>query len=157
MSDGKKQKATKLPPNFCCSTCRKEMPRLAGLGNRCISTSCHSATMPVLAMHLIGDAIGTETAMANDAPAESLFQKSRGTFSLLTLFINCQKMVSNDANLWKTDFLPPTHCPVIFHTVSPLFSQMSPIFKCPGTLSPVMKFLGKTLVIFLYDTCILKA
>ena len=54
MSDGKKQKATKLPPNFCCSACRKEMPRLAGLGNRCTSTSCHSVTMPILAMHLIG-------------------------------------------------------------------------------------------------------
>ena len=54
MSDGKKQKATKLPQNFCCSACGKEMPRLAGLGNRCTSISCHSATMPILAMRLIG-------------------------------------------------------------------------------------------------------
>ena len=36
--------------------------------------------------------------MANDAPAESLSQKVERYFSLLILFINGQKMVSNDAN-----------------------------------------------------------
>ena len=55
--------------------------------------------------------------MANDVPAESVSKVER-YFSLLTLFINGQKMVSNDVNLRKTDFLPPTHCPIIFHTVS---------------------------------------
>ena len=54
MSNGKKQKSTKLYQNFCCSACGKEMPRHYGLGNRCTSTSCHSATMTILAMHLIG-------------------------------------------------------------------------------------------------------
>ena len=54
MSDGKKQKSTKLYQNFCCSACGKEMPRHFGLGNRCTSTSCHSVTMTILAMHLIG-------------------------------------------------------------------------------------------------------
>ena len=54
MSDGKKQKSTKLHQNFCCSAWGKEMPRHYGLGNRCMSTSCHSATMTILAMHLLG-------------------------------------------------------------------------------------------------------
>ena len=45
-------------------------------------------------------------------------------------------MVSNDANLWKTDFSPPTHFPIIFHTVSLLFSQMSPIFQMPWDIVP---------------------
>ena len=30
------------------------MPRFSGLRNQCMSTSCHSMTMPILAMHLIG-------------------------------------------------------------------------------------------------------
>ena len=42
--------------------------------------------------------------MANDAPAKSLSQKVKRYFSLLILFIYGQKMVSNDVNLWKTDF-----------------------------------------------------
>ena len=67
--------------------------------------------------------------MANDAPAEFPVPKVDRYFSLLILFINGQKMVSNDANLWKTDFLPPNHCPIIFHAMSPLFSQMSPHFQ----------------------------
>ena len=54
MSDGMKQKSTKLYRKFCCSACGKEMPRHYGLGNRCTSTSCHSATMTILAVHLIG-------------------------------------------------------------------------------------------------------
>ena len=62
--------------------------------------------------------------------------KSREVLSLLILFINGQKMVSNDANLWKTDFLPPNHCPIIFHTMSPLFSQMSPNFQVPWDIVP---------------------
>ena len=45
-------------------------------------------------------------------------------------------MVSNDANLWKTDFLPPNHCPIIFHTMSPLFSQMSPVFQVSWDIVP---------------------
>ena len=52
MSDSKKQKATKLLQNFCCSACGKEMPRLSGL--RCTSNSSHSATLPILDMYLIG-------------------------------------------------------------------------------------------------------
>ena len=42
-----------------------------------MSTSCHSVTMPILAMHFIGrgNVVGMETAMANDAPTESLSQK----------------------------------------------------------------------------------
>ena len=83
--------------------------------------------------------------MANDAPAEFPVPKVERYFSLLMLFINGQKMVSNDANLWKTDFLPPNHCPIIFHAKSPLFLKCPHIFKCPGTLSPVMEFLGRTL------------
>ena len=55
---------------------------------------------------------------------------------MLILFINGQKMVSNDANLWKTDFLRPNHCPIIFHTMSPLFSQMSPHFQVPWDIVP---------------------
>ena len=51
MLEGKKQKSTKLHQNFCCSACGKEMQRHYGLGHRCMSTSCHSATMPILAMH----------------------------------------------------------------------------------------------------------
>ena len=53
MADGKKQKSTKPHQNLCCSACWKEMSRHYGLGNRCTSTSCHSATMTILAMHLI--------------------------------------------------------------------------------------------------------
>ena len=45
-------------------------------------------------------------------------------------------MASNDANLWKTDFLPPNHCPIIFHTMSPLFYQMSPHFQVPWDIVP---------------------
>ena len=52
MSDGKNQKSTKLPQNFCCSTCQKGMQRLSRLKNRCMPTSCHSATMLILVMHL---------------------------------------------------------------------------------------------------------
>ena len=54
MLDSKKQKSTKLPQKFCLSACGKEIPRLFGLGNLCTFTSCHSATMPFSAMHLIG-------------------------------------------------------------------------------------------------------
>ena len=54
MTDGKKQKSTKLSQNFCYSAFPKEMPRLSGLGNQCKSTTCHSAIIPILAMHLIG-------------------------------------------------------------------------------------------------------
>ena len=36
----------------------------------------------------------------------------------------------------KLIFLPPTHCPIIFHTLSPLFSQMSPIFQVPWDIVP---------------------
>ena len=136
MSDGKKQKPTKLPQNFCCSACRKEMPRLAGLGNRCTSTSCHSATMPVLAMHLIGRCNWNGHCYGKWAPRRIPVPKVERYFSLFILFINGQKMVSNDANLWKTDFLPPNHCLIIFHTMSPLFSQMSPHFHMPRDIVP---------------------
>ena len=74
--------------------------------------------------------------MANDAPAEFPVPKVERYFSLLMLFINGQKMVSNDANLWKTDFLPPNHCPIIFHAMSPLFSQMSPHFQVSWDIVP---------------------
>ena len=36
--------------------------------------------------------------MPNDAPAESLSKQVERYFSLLILFINSQKMVSNDEN-----------------------------------------------------------
>ena len=136
MSEGKKQKATKLPQNFCCSACRKEMPRLAGLGNRCTSASCHSATMPVLAMHLIGRCNWNGNCYGKWCARKIPVPKVERYFSLLILFINGQKMVSNDANLWKTDFLSPNHCPIIFHTMSPLFSQMSPHFQVPWDIVP---------------------
>ena len=74
--------------------------------------------------------------MANDAPAEFPVPKVKRYFSLLILFINGQKMVSNDANLWKIDFLPPNHCPIIFHAMSPLFSQMSPHFQVSWDIVP---------------------
>ena len=51
-----------------------------------LSFSCHSVTMPILAMNLIREVIGTENAMANDAPAESLSQEVERYFSLLILF-----------------------------------------------------------------------
>ena len=38
-------------------------------------------------------------------------------------------MVSNDVNRWQTDFWPPSYWPIIFPTMSPLFSQMSPLFS----------------------------
>ena len=44
------------------------------------------------------DEIGTENAIANDAPAGSLSQKVESYFSLLILFINGQSMISNDVN-----------------------------------------------------------
>ena len=74
--------------------------------------------------------------MANDAPAESLSQKLERYFSLLILFIYRQNMISNDVNWWKTDFWPPNHCPIIFPTMSPLFSQMSPRFQEPWDIVP---------------------
>ena len=57
-----------------------------------------SATMPILAMHLDVIQIGTENAMANDTPAQSLFQKVERYFSLFILFINGQNMVINAVN-----------------------------------------------------------
>ena len=36
----------------------------------------------------------------------------------------------------KLIFLPPDHCPIIFHTMSPLFSQMSPLFQVPWDIVP---------------------
>ena len=69
--------------------------------------------------------------MANDTPAQSLFQKVKRYFNLFILFINGQNMVINDVNWWKTDFWPPNHCRIIFSTMSPLFSQMSPFFQDP--------------------------
>ena len=45
-------------------------------------------------------------------------------------------MISNDVNRWQTDFLPPNHWPVIFPTMSPLFSQMSPLFQEPWDIVP---------------------
>ena len=36
----------------------------------------------------------------------------------------------------KLIFLPPNHCPIIFHTMSPLFSQMSPLFQVPWDIVP---------------------
>ena len=75
--------------------------------------------------------------MANhDAPAGSLSQKVERYFSLLMLFINGQSMVSNDVNRWQTDFWPPNHWRIIFPTMSPLFSQMSPLFLEPWDIVP---------------------
>ena len=36
----------------------------------------------------------------------------------------------------KLIFLPPNHCPIIFHTMSPLFSQISPLFQVPWDIVP---------------------
>ena len=46
----------------------------------------------------LSSVIGTETAMDNDAPPESLSQKFERYFSLLILFIYGQNMISNDVN-----------------------------------------------------------
>ena len=46
----------------------------------------------------LGYVIGTENAMANYAPAESLSQNVERYFSLLKLFMNGQNTVSNDVN-----------------------------------------------------------
>ena len=74
--------------------------------------------------------------MANDAPAGSLSQNVMRYFSLLILFINSQSIVSNDVNRWQTDFWPPNHWPIIFPTMSPRFSQMSPLFQEPWDIVP---------------------
>ena len=73
--------------------------------------------------------------MANhDAPAVS--QKVERYFNLLILFIYGQSIVSNDVNRWQTDFWPPNHWRIIFPTMSPLFSQMSPLFLEPWDIVP---------------------
>ena len=75
--------------------------------------------------------------MANhDAPAVSLSQKVERYFSMLILFINGQSIVNNDVNRWQTDFWPPNHWRIIFPTMSPLFSQMSPLFLEPWDIVP---------------------
>ena len=137
MADGKKQKSTKLHQNLCCSACWKEMSRHYGLGNRCTSTSCHSATMTILAMHLISRWNWNGKCYGKSG---SLSQKVERYFSLLIqliqFVINGQSMVSNDVNRWQTDFWPPNHWRTIFPTMSPLFSQMSPLFLEPWDIVP---------------------
>ena len=70
----------------------------------------------------------------------SLSQKVERYFSLLIqliqFVINGQSMVSNDVNRWQTDFWPPNHWRIIFPTMSPLFSQMSPLFLEPWDIVP---------------------
>ena len=99
MSDGKKQKSTKLLQNFCCSVCGKEMTRLSGLRNGCTSTSRHSATMPILAIHLIGRSmkLGGKMLWQMMRPQNPCPKKMK-YFSLFILFIKGQNMVSNDVN-----------------------------------------------------------
>ena len=47
----KEPEINQLSQNFSCPACKKEMQRLSDLRNLCMSTSCHSGTMPILAMH----------------------------------------------------------------------------------------------------------
>ena len=116
--------------------------QLPSLGNHRTSTSCHSATMPILAMHLIGRCNWNRKCYGKWCARRilvTLSQKVERYFSLLILFINGQNMVSNDVNWCKTDFWPPNHCPSFFPSMSPLFPQMSPLFQEPWDIVPSYK------------------
>ena len=97
---------------------------------------------------------GTENAMANDAPAESLSQPQTEKpkvepqnvdryFSLLIPFINSHNMVRNYGKLSFNRYIT---VPSFFSQCPHFFLKCPHIFKSSGTLSPVLKFLGRTLV-----------
>ena len=136
----KKQTSTKLPQNFCCSAWGKQIPRLHGLGNWCTSTSCHSVTMPILALHLICRCNWNGNCYGKWCAAESLSQKVERYFTLLILFINGQNMVSNDANWWKTDIWPQNHCPIIVPT---FFSNVPTFSRALGHCPQLWNFLAE--------------
>ena len=97
---------------------------------------------------------GTENAMANDAPAESLShsqtekpkvepQNVDRYFSLFILFINSHNMVRNDG---KLIFNRQITVPLFFGQCPHFFLKCPHFFKSFGTLSMVLKFLGRTLI-----------
>ena len=84
--------------------------------------------------------------MANDASEGSLSQKVERYFSLLILFINGQSMISNDVNYDdKLIFDLQITGPSVSLQCPHFFLKCPHFVKSPGTLSSVMKFLGRTL------------